>query len=125
MKTLSLKLQRNRSTAFGGFFGLDSSDDGSHYALGLKYYRLIYEEPQLNFYGAFSAATFTYFDEADDETESGNQVDGLFGAEFNFQGLESIGFSFEFGVSMYNYEGDSHIATTGYNFIRSAIHFYL
>ena len=43
----------------------------------------------------------------------------------NFQGLESIGFSFEFGVSMYNYEGDSHIATTGYNFIRSAIHFYL
>jgi hypothetical protein len=125
MKTISLKLQQNRSTAVGGIFGIDNSEDGSHYAIGLKYYKLIYEEPQLNFYSAIAAAMFTYKNVADDKTESGYQVDALFGAEFNLQGLESVGFSFEFGGSLYNYESKTHIATTGYHFIKSAVHFYL
>jgi len=30
IQTLSLKLQRNRSTAIGGLLGLDSSADGSY-----------------------------------------------------------------------------------------------
>ena len=122
--TLSMKLQRNRSSALGGIFGLDSSSEGSFYALGLKYYRLIYEEPQLNFYSAFSGAFFTYENTAGD-SDAGNQFDGVFGTEFSFQGLESVGFSFEFGMRYYNYEDETHIATTGYNFISSAIHFYL
>jgi hypothetical protein len=125
MKTISLKLQQNRSTAIGGIFGIDNSEDGSFYAVGLRYYRFIYEEPQLNFYSAFSGSMFTYNNTTDDKTESGYQVDGLFGSEFNFQGLESVGFSFEFGGSLYNYDSKTHIATAGYNFIKSAIHFYL
>lgn len=125
MKVISLKLQRNRSTALGGLFGLDSSPDGSFYALGLKYYRLIYEEPQLNFYSAFGAAMFTYNNTESDATESGYQVDGLFGTEFSFQGMESVGFSFEFGLGMYKYQGDTHISTMGYNVVSSAVHFYL
>lgn len=124
MKTLSLKLQRNRSSAIGGTFGLDSSSDGSFYALGIKYYRLIYEEPQLNFYSAFGGSFFTYKNSAD-ETKQGNQFDGVFGTEFSFQGIESIGFSFEFGMRMYSYNQETHIGTTGYNMISSAIHFYL
>lgn len=126
MKTLSLKLQNSRVSAIGGSFGIDTSEAGSFYALGLKYYQLIYEEPQLNFYSAAGANIFTFQDETDEgSTESGYQLDGLFGTEFSFQGLESIGFSFEFGISLYNIYDDTHIATTGHNFLKSAIHFYL
>lgn len=125
MKTLSLKLQNSRVSALGGSFGIDTSEDGSFYALGLKYYQLIYEEPQLNFYSAAGVNIFTYKNTSKDSTESGYQLDGLFGSEFSFQGLESIGFSFEFGVSVFNIQEETHIATTGSNFLKSAIHFYL
>lgn len=125
MKTLSLKLQNSRVSGIGGSFGIDTSEDGSFYALGLKYYQLIYEEPQLNFYSAAGINVFTYQNQQSDDTESGYQLDGVFGSEFSFQGLESIGFSFEFGMTVYNYNEDTHIATTGQNILKSAIHFYL
>lgn len=125
IQTLSMKLQRNRAEAVGGIFGLNSSEDGSFYALGLKYYRLIYEEPQLNFYSTAAVATFTAKNDDTDETQQGYQVDALFGTEFSFQGLESVGFSFEFGLGMYNYQDKTTIGTQNYNMLRSAVHFYL
>ena len=125
MQVLSTKLQRNRSSAIGGIFGLDSSDAGSFYAVGLKYYRYIYEEPQLNFYSALGGNIFTYNDTTADQAAQGYQLDGTFGAEFSFQGLESIGFSFEFGVSFNKYLGQSRIQTLGMNMVTSAVHFYL
>jgi hypothetical protein len=125
LPTISMKLQRNRSSALGGLFGIDSSPDGSFYALGLKYFRLIYEEPQLNFYSALGGAMFTYNNIENDATEQAYQIDGVFGTEFSFQGIESVGFSFEFGIGMNNYQGDTHISTLGYNVVQSAVHFYL
>lgn len=126
MDTLSLKLQRNRATAFGALLGVDSSSDASNYALGLKAYRVIYDEPQLNFYSAFSGIFFTYQDPDDtDKTENGYQIEGSFGTEFSFQGLESIGFSFEFGLGMNKYNGSANVSTVGHGVLASAVHFYL
>ena len=122
--TLSLKLQRNRSTAFGALLGLNSSSDASNYAIGLKGYRVIYDEPQLNFYSAFTGALFTYEDETDD-TDSGYQAEAAFGTEFSFQGLESLGFSFEFGLGVVKHEGSTAVRTIGHSVLSSAIHFYL
>lgn len=124
-QTLSLKLQKTRSTALGGSFGINSSSEGTFYALGGKIYRYIYEEPQLNFYSALGLNMFTYFNDAEDEVEQGHQIDGTFGTEFSFQGLESIGFSFEFGMSINKYEGENRVQTIGQSVIASAIHFYL
>lgn len=120
---LSIKLQRNRSTALSGLFGLNNSSDSSNYAIGAKVYRLIYDEPQLNFYSSLAAIMFTY--QNDGNTESGYQVDGGFGTEFSFQGLESIGFSFEFGIGLNKYNGGSNIQTYGHHIVTSAVHFYL
>ncbi len=120
---LSIKLQRNRSVAISGIFGLNNSSDTSNYALGAKIYRLIYDEPQLNFYSALSAITFTY--QNDGDRLSGYQVDAGLGTEFSMQGLESIGFSFEFGMGMNKYNGGSNIQTYGHHIMSSAVHFYL
>ncbi len=123
--SLSLKLQRNRSTAIGGVFGLDSSSEGTFYTLGGKVYRYIYEEPQLNFYSALGFHLFTYQNTETEETEQGHQVNGLFGTEFSFQGLESIGFSFEFGMGLSKFQGKTHIKTLGHGLLLSAVHFYI
>jgi hypothetical protein len=122
--SLSVKLQRNRSIAVSGIFGLDSSNESSNYALGIKVFRLIYDEPQLNFFSSLSAIGFTYLDE-NEKTESGYQVDATFGSEFTFQGLESIGFSFEFGIGMNRYLNKTTVKTVGHNMFMSAVHFYL
>jgi hypothetical protein len=122
--TLSFKLHRNRSTALGALFGIDNSSDASNYAVGGKYYKNIYDEPQLNFYSAFSAIMFTN-QNSNDKTINGSQYEALFGTEFSFQGLESIGFSFEFGIGLIDHNGENSIKTTGYNTIVSAVHFYL
>ena len=124
-KALSVKLQRSRSSALGGHFSLDSSDDGIFYGLGLKAYRYIYEEPQLNFYSAISGTYLTFKDESTDDSLSGYQIDGTLGAEFSFQGLESIGFSFEFGVGLSNYQDETQFKTLGHSMVASAVHFYL
>ena len=121
---ISMKIQQSRSSAIGGLFALDSSSSGVLYALGLKGYKYIYEEPQLNFYSSLAANTFTYLTILD-EIQQGYQIDATFGAEFNFQGLESIGFSFEFGMGYSKVNDDAHFKTLGYNTLASAIHFYL
>lgn len=125
MQLISFKLQRNRSSALGGVFGIDSSTEGFNYAVGLKMYKYIYEEPQLNFYSALAGNLFTYEDQTTGNTDQGYQVDGTFGAEFSFQGLESVGFSFEFGVGLSKNQGKTHFKTIGHNILLSAVHFYL
>lgn len=122
--TLSFKLQRNRASAIGALLGLDSSSDQSNYALGLKGYRVIYDEPQLNFYSALSAIAFTFQDD-EDNTESGYQLEAGFGTEFSLQGLDSIGFSFEFGIGVIKEQGAAAVRTIGHNVLSSAVHFYL
>lgn len=125
MDTISFKIQRNRAMALGGFFGVSSGQDVTSYAVGGKIYRLIYDEPQLNFYTAGLLAFYTYPNAAGDATENGHQLEGLLGTEFSFQGLESIGFSFEFGIGLVNYNDENSFRTTGHNLLKSAIHFYL
>jgi hypothetical protein len=123
---VSLKIQQSKTFALGGLLGFKSDQDNTLYGAGVKFYRIIFDEPQLNFYMAGLFATETFLDTAKDKVKSGYQIDGTLGSEFHFQGLESIGFSFEFGVSARN--ADSHgstFQTLGDQFVKAAVHFYL
>lgn len=123
---LSLKIQQSKTFAIGGLLGFKSDQDNTLYGAGLKFYRIIFDEPQLNFYMAGLLASLSYLDEEKDKVKSGYQVDGTLGTEFHFQGLESIGFSFEFGLSARN--ADEHGAsfqTLGDQFVKAGVHFYL
>ncbi|MFL5783296.1 MAG: hypothetical protein ACJ76H_01720 [Bacteriovoracaceae bacterium] len=123
---ISLKIQQSKTFAMGGVVGFKSNQDNTLYGAGLKFYRIIFDEPQLNFYLAGLLATENYSDPKTDKTKSGYQVDGTLGTEFHFSGLESIGFSFEFGVSARNTaQGGSGFQTLGDNFLKAAVHFYL
>ena len=122
MPALSFKLQKSKKLSFGGLLALDTDDNGG-YGAGFKVFRNIFDEPQLNFYSAAMGA-FTNQKIKGAADKSGFQFDMTMGSEFSFTGLNSLGFSFEFGVSFYKID-DFAIATTGHSFITAGIHFYL
>lgn len=119
---LSFKTQKNRSFAFGGLLGLSTDKNNGGYGVGMKVYRNIFDEPQLNFYLAGMGALMN--NKINQTSYSGFQFDLSLGSEFHFSGLNSIGFSFEFGVSASKTK-DFIFQTLGNNFIVSAVHFYL
>lgn len=124
---LSLKIQQSKTFALGGILGFNTNEDRTLYGAGVKFYRIIFDEPQLNFYMASLFATQTYLDDDGEGTRNGFQADGILGTEFHFTGLESIGFSFEFGISARtgSPEGGTSFQTLGDNFLTAAVHFYL
>lgn len=119
---LSFKMQKNRSFAFGGLMGVSTDKNSGGYGIGMKVYRNIFDEPQLNFYLAGMGAILG--NKINQSNYSGFQFDLSLGSEFHFSGLNSIGFSFEFGVSASKTK-DFVFQTLGNNFIVSAVHFYL
>ena len=126
LPALSLKIQQSKTFAMGGVLGIKSDEDNTLYGAGLKVYRIIFDEPQLNFYMAGLFATETYSGKKD-KAKSGYQIDGTMGTEFHFTGLESIGFSFEFGLSVRNVDDKkgTTFQTLGDQFVKAAVHFYL
>lgn len=119
---LSFKTQKNRSFAFGGLAGISTDKNDGGYGVGLKVYRNIFDEPQLNFYFAGMGALLS--NKINQTSYSGFQFDLSMGSEFHFTGLNSIGFSFEFGVSASKTK-EFVFQTLGNNFVVSAVHFYL
>lgn len=119
---VSFKIQKNRSFAYGGMAGISTSTDNGGYGAALKVYKNLFDEPQLNFYMAGLGAILG--NTVNTTTYSGFQFDISFGSEFHFQGLNSIGFSLEFGVSAYKNQ-KFVFQTLGNNFIVSGVHFYL
>ncbi|MBI2520975.1 MAG: hypothetical protein HYV97_11175 [Bdellovibrio sp.] len=122
LPALSFKISNDPTFAIGGLLGISTSDTGGGHAAGLKIYKIIYDEPQLQFYASGMGALLKR--KAPPNNGSGFQLDFTLGSEFTFQGLESLGFSFEFGVSMNKME-EVVIETVGYHFVTAAIHFYL
>ncbi len=119
---LSFKIQKSRSFSFGGFFGINTDDQGG-WAGGVKLYRNIFNEPYVTFYGSALLGILNQKSSAV-EDESGFQFDGSFGAEFSFDRLQSIGISTEFGFSVYKID-DFNVTTTGSAFLVGSFHFYL
>lgn len=119
LPAISFKVQNSNSSAYGGMIALDSNSNNTDYGIGLKGYRILFDEPHLNFYFAGLVGLLKKND------ISGYQIDGTMGSEFHIPGLESIGFSFEFGLSFNKVNDVRHFETSGYHFVAAAVHFYL
>lgn len=122
LPSLSFKLQRSKSFAIGGQIGFSNSDTGGGHAAAIKIYRNFFDEPHLTFFGSVLGGIIKQKNNS--VSQSGFQADLTMGSEFSFPGLESLGFSLEFGVS-FNKLDDFVVETVGNNFIVSAVHFYL
>lgn len=119
---LSFKMQKSKTFAYGGLLGVSSDDQNGGYGVGLKFYRNIYDEPQVNFYLTGMGALLS--NRIAGVSHSGFQFDLGFGSEYHFTGMNSLGFSFEFGVSAAK-KKDFAFETMGSHFFVGAVHFYL
>lgn len=122
LPAISFRLQTANSTSIGALFGANTDDNGGLGA-GFKIQKHFFEEPQLNFYGSFLGAYLSQKNQNSSD-DSGFQFDFTLGSEFHFQGLESLGLHFEFGLSLTKLD-DFVIQTVGQQFIVMGIHFYL
>jgi hypothetical protein len=119
---ISFKLQKSSTFALGGLFALNTHETEGGHGAGLKVYRVIFEEPQLNFYGSFLGALVGK--KSGTTSQSGFQFDFNFGSEFHLKGLESLGFSLEFGLSINKLDSFS-LETIGNHLLTAGVHFYL
>ncbi|MBF0360565.1 MAG: hypothetical protein HQK49_06115 [Oligoflexia bacterium] len=121
--SVSLKFRRTEQFAWSMLFGVSTRDSKGGYGAGLKVYRTLFLEPYLNFYSSLLGAFINK--KSINRSEKGFQFDGTLGTEFHFQGLHSIGFSFDVGVSVNKIGDEFCIETVGYHFIQAAVHFYI
>lgn len=120
--SLSIKVQRSTSFAYGAVFGVDTANDGGWHG-GIRLYRNIFDEPFLTFYTVGSFIILNKKNPGADN-DSGFQGDLGFGTEFSFQNLDSLGFSAEFGVRFKKID-DLEVTTMGEHILAAGIHFYL
>ena len=121
IENISFKIHTSQRSAYGGVLGVSNAETGG-YVVGLKLYRKLIQEENLNFFGAIFGAYVS--EDAEPNEISGLQGDLTIGVEYFFQGLEHLGFSFETGLSI-NTFNDFEFKTRALNTIQGAIHFYL
>ncbi len=124
LSAISFKIQKSDLLAIGGLLGVSTQEQGGSYGVGLKIYRIIFDEPNLTFYSSGLGSILNYKTGNTVDGDLGFQFDFTLGTEFSFVGLNSLGISFEFGISV-NQVNKFVIETVGYHFVTAGIHFYL
>lgn len=121
--SIDFKIQRSKIYAMGLMVGVKLNDTQGGWGAGLKLYRIIFDEPQLNFYAAGTFAAINT--KVNNNSNTGFQVDGTLGSEFSFSGLESVGFSFEMGFSLNKVNDEVSFESVGNSIIVAGVHFYI
>lgn len=115
---LSIKYGLTKDLGVEGIFGTDTQGPRNT-ALGIKGFKNIFYETNLNFYTMAGAAMLTA------NNRSGAEFLGGFGVEFFIPGLESLGLSMETGLSLDNLDtGAFALKTMGFSFLNAGMHFY-
>jgi hypothetical protein len=116
---ISLKYGLTRDIGVEGVFGV-STRAPRNSVVGIKFFKNIFYETNLNFYFMVGGATVSA------NSNTGAEFLGGFGAEAFIPGLESLGFAMETGATLDNLSGSGSFAlkTLGVSFLNAGIHFY-
>ncbi|OFZ78944.1 MAG: hypothetical protein A3K03_06425 [Bdellovibrionales bacterium RIFOXYD1_FULL_44_7] len=114
---VSLKYAFTRDIAVQGMLGF-STTSPLNSGTGLKLFKNIFYETNLNFYYMLGAGILTA-----KSTTAAEFITG-FGTEFFIPGLESLGFMIETGAIFGNISGSFILHTLGVSFLNAGIHFY-
>ena len=103
--------------------GVDTQKDNSKFGMMVKLYRVIFNEDNLNFYMGAGTGLISQQTQAQ-TSESGFELNGFGGAEFFFTGLDSLGFTFEAGISITSLSSGVRFRTYGDSPLRAGMIFY-
>lgn len=104
-----------------GSVGVDTQEDESKFAANIGIRKILFREDHLNFYYGGQVGLLNY--ETAGDKQSGFDANVVFGAEFFFAGLESLGFSFEGGVAISSLE-ETRFRTVGDHPLKAGLTFY-
>lgn len=107
--------------AVTGGLGVDTKKDESKFSFNAGIRRIVFKEDRMNFYMGGAAGLVNY--ETAGKKESGFELNGLFGAEFFFAGLDSLAFTFEGGVGIVS-TSDVRFRTIAHSPLKAGILFY-
>jgi hypothetical protein len=111
----------NHDFAITGGIGIDTKKDQSKFVVSGGVRKILFKENQLNFYFGGQLGVVNY--ETAGTKENGFELNAMFGAEFFFTGLDSLGFSFEGGAGISSLK-DTRFRTIADSPMRAGITFY-
>jgi len=114
---ISLKYGITRDIGIEGIVGFNTGSP-SNDVVGLKMFKNIFYETNLNFYFMAGGAVVS------GNGKTGAELLTGFGTEAFIPGLESLGFSMEVGGELDNLSGTYALKTLGFSFLNAGIHFY-
>lgn len=93
-----------------GGLAVDTQENNSKFAFNAEMRRVVFKEDNMNFY--MSGKLGLINSESSGVKNSGYELSALFGGEFFFQGLDSLGFTFQAGVGVISL-GNTRFVTFG------------
>ena len=122
LPSVAVRYWPNAQIGFAGALGVDTKKNNSRFGFQGKLMKNIFPEDAMNFYAAASAALIS--EETLGSNSSGFSLAGLIGAEFFFQGLENLGFSFEGGFGITSISSQVRFRTIADNPLKAGLTFY-
>lgn len=115
----------NSDIGLTGSLGVDTKEDNSAFAFNVGIRKILFTENNMNFYyggqaGLVNVETPTA---TGSDKQSGFEMNVVFGAEFFFAGLDSLGFSFEGGVGLASLD-ETRFRTIGDHPLKAGLIFY-
>lgn len=122
VSAIAARYYPNPDLGISASLGVDTESDASKFGLMVKIFRIIFKEPNLNFYLGAGGGLISR--EEAGESSSGFELNGFAGVEFFLQGLESLGFIFEAGVGIASIDSGVRFRTFGDHPVSAGIVFY-
>lgn len=115
----------NSEVGLTASLGVDTEEDSSKFAFNAGLRRILFKENNMNFYygGQVGILNVETPNGATSDKESGFEMNVVFGAEFFFAGLDSLGFSFEGGVALSSLD-ETRFRTVGDHPLKAGLIFY-
>ncbi|MBO9668421.1 MAG: organic solvent tolerance protein [Bdellovibrio sp.] len=108
-----------------GGLGVDTQKDQSKFSVNAGIRRIVFKEEHMNFYmgGTLGLVNWEEAQGTGTNKQSGFELDAVFGGEFFFTGLDSLGFTFEGGAGVISAD-DVRFRTIADSPFRAGIIFY-
>ena len=129
LPSITARYYPNSRTGLSLALGVDTEKNASKFGVLAKLYRIVFTEDNMNFYvgggaGLLSTEVASTTAANTFDNRSGFELMGFLGGEFFFDGLESLGFTFEAGVGIRSDTDGTRFRTVGDHPLRGGIIFY-
>ncbi len=121
--SLAVRYYPEKHLALGAELGVDTEQGNSQFGFQVNVHRIVFTEPNLNFYMGSSVGLISTQANAS-TTQSGFELSAFVGTEFFLAGLPNLGFSMEAGVGVTSISSQVRVRTIADSPLQAGMIFY-